>query len=1003
MKKNFLHPLPLSGIKHSIRLACTALCLLLGSQSKATIAVTSGTNGTNICSNKAVGGIAAGYTTLGTITVAERANNDFGGGGTGFNTITLTLPAGWQFNTAVMPTLNGVAAAHFTNLSGSSFTGTSYTILVRMTATAARDSFTISGLQVQATSGSSAAGNLMASAVTGTFTGIVVSTTNFASLSLRAAIAPSITISASPSGPICPGTLVTFTSVPVTDSVVAYQWMRNGTADAGQVSASDTSSMLANGNTISLSMTPGGCVTSTAPVSSNVITTTVNALPAAITITGGGTSCDNATLVASNGGDGTLYYEGVFAGATSTADPSSTVTVSDLGVHTYYFRAQSAGGCWGAESSVTTTINPTPSAPGLTPSGSGVVCLGDSTKYAASALMSAANIMSEDFNSGLGAWTITNISGVANSYWQVRNSPGYGNYTPGDGSPMLEAAADATSGTTNTIITSPSFSTIGFTDATLTFNQYYHYYSADTNVTVDYSIDGGTTWTTMLNQAGADAGSTSWSSLTPSTTVAFPTAAIGQPDVMLRWNYNSTWGWYWAIDNISVQGTPILSYAWAGVSGATGLSCTTCDTTTIIPAAAGINTYSVSTSYLGCASSATFAMTVNPLPFVDAILGAADICIGSGTTLFNSVSGGTWATSDASVATADAPTGAIAGTAVGTATISYTVTDGNGCMNTATMAETVHALPVVSAIVGNDAVCAGSTLPLSDFTAGGTWSSADVSIATVNSTGTVTGIATGNTNISYIVTDIWGCSGYAAQNVLVGAAIPTVTQFPLSGSVTLCHVASANIVTVTSGTGLSYQWDSSGIAIPGATNADYTAAAPGLYFLTVSNGACSSTLSPMHVWAAPSAAIAYTASGNFLYTGSFSAYQWLRNGMPVAGATASVLSSPVPGVYSVVVGDMNGCTDTSATYTIEGAAEGVAISGNSDAISIYPVPVSTTLHIAASAPVSVKVYSTDGKLVTEAHGVNSISTASLPNGVYMLSIFNGQGELLKNARFSKVD
>ena len=89
---------------------------------------------------------------------------------------------------------------------------------------------------------------------------------------------------------------------------------------------------------------------------SDVVTLTVEALPATVTVTGGGTICvSNTTLNASNGGSGTMYYQGTTSNGTSTATPSTTQVISTSG--TYYFRARSAGGCWGTQGSAVVTFS----------------------------------------------------------------------------------------------------------------------------------------------------------------------------------------------------------------------------------------------------------------------------------------------------------------------------------------------------------------------------------------------------------------------------------------------------------------------------------------------------------------------------------------------------------------------------------------------------------------------------------------------------------------------
>ncbi len=97
---------------------------------------------------------------------------------------------------------------------------------------------------------------------------------------------------------------------------------------------------------------------------------TVNPLPNPVTVTGGGAVCVSGLLNASNGGSGTIYFQGTISGGTSTALATTTQGVTASG--TYYFRAQGSDGCWGPQGSATVTVNPMPTA--VTVSGSGTYC-----------------------------------------------------------------------------------------------------------------------------------------------------------------------------------------------------------------------------------------------------------------------------------------------------------------------------------------------------------------------------------------------------------------------------------------------------------------------------------------------------------------------------------------------------------------------------------------------------------------------------------------------------
>ncbi len=125
----------------------------------------------------------------------------------------------------------------------------------------------------------------------------------------------------------------------------SYTW--NGTAGSQTYTAttSDTYTVVVEN--------AAGCTASSS------VDVTINNIPAAVVVSGGGTQCGgDITLTATNGGEGTIYYQGTTTDGTSTATSSASETVTSSG--TYYFRAQSAEGCWGDEGSASVTINDIP-------------------------------------------------------------------------------------------------------------------------------------------------------------------------------------------------------------------------------------------------------------------------------------------------------------------------------------------------------------------------------------------------------------------------------------------------------------------------------------------------------------------------------------------------------------------------------------------------------------------------------------------------------------------
>ncbi len=137
--------------------------------------------------------------------------------------------------------------------------------------------------------------------------------------------------------------------------------------------------------------------------------------------------------------------------------------------------------------------------------------------------------------------------------------------------------------------------------------------------------------------------------------------------------------------------TPLWTSAPPGIVSITGTG-TSALITGSVPGSAVI-TYSVTTIPYGCTGSTSFGVVVNPLPVVLPITGMPTACAGSTLTLSDATPGGVWSSSATSIVPID-PTGEIdlPGTDPGgSAVISYTVIDGNGCKNAATYNVTVDA------------------------------------------------------------------------------------------------------------------------------------------------------------------------------------------------------------------------------------------------------------------------------------------------------------------------
>ncbi len=419
----------------------------------------------------------------------------------------------------------------------------------------------------------------------------------------------------------------------------------------------------------------------------------------------------------------------------------------------------------------------------------------------------------------------------------------------------------------------------------------------------------------------------------------------------------------------------------------------------------GIYTVMATNTSTTCTNPMTGFVTVSvsAYPVVAAIMGSTTVCESNTTTFTNDSTGGVWSSGSPAIATVGASTGVVTGVSAGTATITYTITNGTGCATSVTMNVTVLASPTVAAISGLSSVCQGQIIHLSNTTAGGVWSSSNTATATVSTSGNVTGVSAGIVFISYTVTSGSGCTASAVLPITVGNAMPTAALLP-AGSATLCHGNPATLnVIISDSTGISYTWYLGGVLIPGETNSWYIATTSGMYTARIDNGTCFQEFSGTNVMDPPVASITLDTLAGLLFTGPFVGYQWFINGTAIPGATNNnVTPGPIGSIMSVVVTDVNGCTDTSDIFIVVPLPISVNDVIASKDIKIYPNPTTSVLHIDAPARVFVSVMSADGKVLIERKEAISLNVGQLADGMYMISIYDENNNLVKTEKFVKI-
>lgn len=188
----------------------------------------------------------------------------------------------------------------------------------------------------------------------------------------------------------------------------------------------------------------------------------------------------------------------------------------------------------------------------------------------------------------------------------------------------------------------------------------------------------------------------------------------------------------------------------------------------------------------GCFTAST--VIVNPIPLASLISGSRQVCVNATTNLSYPAAGGTWSSAHPLIATVTPSGGVVTGIAPGTARITYTLPTGCDTFITVTVN------PIPSAITGVASVCVNSTTTLSTITTGGTWSSSNLAIGSINSSGVFTGIAQGTSTVSYILPTGCFITRIVTVNPLPG---------PIVGVAVICNGSSTILSSTPTGGGWS--------------------------------------------------------------------------------------------------------------------------------------------------------------------------------------------------------
>lgn len=696
-------------------------------------------------------------------------------------------------------------------------------------------------------------------------------------------------------------------------------------------------------------------------------TITVNPLPTVTASSGISVLClGNTTTISATGA--TTYTWVPATGLSATT--GIMVTTTPTATTTYTVTGTNSNGCINT-ATATITVNTLPTI--IATSGSPAICIGNSTTISASGGVSYTWTPGTGLSTTTGGIVTANPATTTNYTITGTNGSGCSNTATKTITVNPLPTVIATAGVSALCIGNST--TISVTGATT----YTWAPATGLNATTGANVTATPTVTTTYTVTGINVNGCTNTSITTTTVNALP-SIIATPGMSSVCIGNST--------TISASGA--ATYTWTPASGLSG---TTGSIVSVTPTST--TTYTVTgTNSNGCINIGIATVTVSATPTITATASLSPICAGNSTVI--SAVGATTYTWTPTVGLTTSVGSSVVATPVSTTTYTVTGSSGAGCTGSNTITVIVNPLPAAGTITGSSSVCASNSTTLTASLSGGIWSVSNGN-AIITAPGVVMGINAGIDTILYTLTNTCG-TGVATYPISVSVC---TTGSNITGLTRVCKGRNTLFTTTIPYAGT---WSSSNtyVATINPTTGMLTANNVGSTIVKYRffNGTnYDSSMMGVLVLALPTPTIGLTY-GNALYTGSYTTYQWYKNGVAISGATSSLYVYTSSGSYTVKVTNGAGCTSTSAPYVVPHTT---SITGQNVAntITVSPNPTTGIVNINYDEDCESIVTDLAGR-VLKTTKEKQFDLSDYAPGMYILRIVDPEGAILSITKITKL-
>lgn len=316
----------------------------------------------------------------------------------------------------------------------------------------------------------------------------------------------------------------------------------------------------------------------------------------------------------------------------------------------------------------------------------------------------------------------------------------------------------------------------------------------------------------------------------------------------------------------------------------------------------------------------------------------------------------------------------------------------------------VTSLPAAGTITGGHTVCVGASISLAATVAGGAWSVAATSVATITASGILSGAAPGSSIITYTIANSCG----TAYDTALVTVIPAVTSAGIIMGMSAVCVGDTIVLTDTAEGGTWHAANALATVAGGIVTGMAAGTDTIYYTITTACGAATSA-KVITIGSLPLAGIitgrdTLCPGDTAMLASTMPGGLWSSSNAVIATiSTAGMLSAIAEGGAVISYTVTNTCGSAAAMFAINVLPEATCHTGIDDkqlhtGLEVYPNPNAGTLmllvHSAANEKVHITVTDVTGRTIRELDIIsNSLTTLTIeaPSGIYQLTALTPTG------------